>query len=462
MFLILVTWLNPTAFAVAAPADLVLVFDASGSMWGQVGGEAKIVGARRALAEVASHLPADQKVALVAYGHRRDGDCADIETLVPLSLGAAEKLKTAVERLQPKGKTPISGRARPGLRPDRSEGDHRLDQRRSRNLRRRSLCARQGRQSCRREFLLHVVGLDLAKEDVSTLECVAQAGGGLFLGVENAQQLRTALELVAQETPQGDGRLIVTAKADGKLLDVVISVQGGSLKEELNSRTYTRAETNPRTLPLPAGRYSAEVRAIGLKGDIERTFSFEIEKDRDVEKSFDFSTGKLSLGATRNGELTDVLYTVFVAGTRQVAAQGRTYDQASSNPALVDLTAGHYEVEIAAIEISGRPEVRLGKVEIVPESPALLTHDFRSGQLRIGVTRAGALVDATVKVTRAGKSVDAGRTYVKPETNPKTFDLEPGDYDVEVKEIRGESRRLKVRIEAAQVVEQIFDLSKTP
>ena len=72
--------------ASAAPAsDLVLILDVSGSMWGQVGGEAKIAGARRVLGSLIDGLDAGRPVGLIAYGHRREADCADIEQVAPLA-----------------------------------------------------------------------------------------------------------------------------------------------------------------------------------------------------------------------------------------------------------------------------------------------------------------------------------------------------------------------------------------
>lgn len=70
----------------AAPAsateDVVIVYDASGSMWRQVDGTSKIEVARDVMAELVSQWDADTRLGLVAYGHRRQGDCRDIETLV--------------------------------------------------------------------------------------------------------------------------------------------------------------------------------------------------------------------------------------------------------------------------------------------------------------------------------------------------------------------------------------------
>ena len=59
--------------------DVILVLDGSGSMWGQIKGEAKISIARSVVGQVIDDLPRAQRVGLVAYGHNREGDCSDIE-----------------------------------------------------------------------------------------------------------------------------------------------------------------------------------------------------------------------------------------------------------------------------------------------------------------------------------------------------------------------------------------------
>ena len=58
-----------------------LILDGSGSMWGEVGGEAKIVAAKRTMASLVGgiELPPGSTLGLTVYGHRAKGDCADIE-----------------------------------------------------------------------------------------------------------------------------------------------------------------------------------------------------------------------------------------------------------------------------------------------------------------------------------------------------------------------------------------------
>ncbi|TDM67697.1 hypothetical protein CEF00_13565, partial [Lactobacillus crispatus] len=65
--------------------DPRLVLDASGSMWGVVDGQTKISAARQAVDSILSKWRPDDRLGLIAYGHRAKGDCKDIELLVPVS-----------------------------------------------------------------------------------------------------------------------------------------------------------------------------------------------------------------------------------------------------------------------------------------------------------------------------------------------------------------------------------------
>ena len=80
VFLVSAAWTQSNS-----PTNLLLILDASGSMWQKVEGEFKIVVARKVLKGLLGELPADSKVGLIAYGHRKKSDCADIETIMPLA-----------------------------------------------------------------------------------------------------------------------------------------------------------------------------------------------------------------------------------------------------------------------------------------------------------------------------------------------------------------------------------------
>ena len=89
-------------------APLLLILDASGSMWGQIEGENKIVIARRVLGGLVDGLEDGSEVGVIAYGHRREGDCDDIETVVAMGPLDKAAVKSTVDGLNPKGKTPIT------------------------------------------------------------------------------------------------------------------------------------------------------------------------------------------------------------------------------------------------------------------------------------------------------------------------------------------------------------------
>ncbi len=112
--LVLLGGVTAVASQSAPSPDLLLILEASGSMWGQIEGENKIVIARRVLGDLIDGLPADSDAGLVAYGHRREGDCDDIETILPLGPLDKAAMRASVEGLNPKGRTPITRVEQPG------------------------------------------------------------------------------------------------------------------------------------------------------------------------------------------------------------------------------------------------------------------------------------------------------------------------------------------------------------
>ena len=67
------------------PAPAIIVLDSSGSMAGRLAdGRIKLDAARDVVTETLDTWPADGRVGVIAYGHRRKSDCDDIETVLPL------------------------------------------------------------------------------------------------------------------------------------------------------------------------------------------------------------------------------------------------------------------------------------------------------------------------------------------------------------------------------------------
>ena len=68
--------------AASAADDVMIVYDGSNSMWGQIEGISKIEIARDVMADLVETWPQSTNLGLLAYGHRRAGDCTDIEMMI--------------------------------------------------------------------------------------------------------------------------------------------------------------------------------------------------------------------------------------------------------------------------------------------------------------------------------------------------------------------------------------------
>ena len=455
---------NVSATAIAdEPNDLILILDASNSMWGQIDGENKIVIARRAVGELIDSLEDDSSVGLVAYGHRREGDCEDIETLQAVAPLDKDALKATINAVTPKGKTPITTSL------EHAFGQIRDDTNTS------VILISDGLETCSKDpcaavreaketglpFVLHVVGFDVAGEDTSQLECAAQAGGGIFLGVEDAESLSAALESAYEKPSTPDGRLVVTATANGELQDASVNVRRADSGEQVaGGRTYTSVDTNPRRIALDDGSYQATVTAVGISGKSRYEFEFAIVDGNAVERSFDFSSGEIAVLVTRNGQLGDATVRVLASGERKQVAAGRTYVAPSSNPRVMTVPAGTYDIELKSVELKGQAEHRFEGIVVSGGERTEVQHDYASGSLRVTVKRDGALIDATVQVYDTdGGSVVGRRVYSDPSRNPVSFELSPGQYLLRINEQRGERRELRTEVLATETAEIDFDFA---
>ena len=65
-------------------ARVFLVLDGSGSMWGRVGEQTKMQVARDTVRTILKDWRPQDRLGLIAYGHRRKNDCSDIEVIRPV------------------------------------------------------------------------------------------------------------------------------------------------------------------------------------------------------------------------------------------------------------------------------------------------------------------------------------------------------------------------------------------
>lgn len=183
-----------------APQTVELIMDASNSMWGQIGGVAKITIARQVLARTIGGLPEAMKVGLRVYGHRYALNdpkaCADTELLVPIGPVDKKTLIDTVNRIQLKGKTPLVHSVLEAVKDFAGTPNGTI------------VLVTDGIESCGGdigsiasaikaaglELKVNIVGFDIKEaEGRQELESIARSTGGMYIDARNADELQGAL-----------------------------------------------------------------------------------------------------------------------------------------------------------------------------------------------------------------------------------------------------------------------------
>lgn len=243
--------LAPPAAAQEQP-NLMIVFDGSGSMWGQVGGRTKIELARQALSSVLSEASPDLQIGMMAYGHRVRGQCSDIEVMVPMGPAAQSvpRILDAADRMNPRGMTPLTDAVLMAAR-----GLGHTEQAATVVLLTDGIetcggdpCAL-GRQLAAEgiDFRAHVVGFDLSDSEQRQVSCLAEETGGMFLAAGNATELRDALAQTLTLAPQTAPQPAAEPQPDPATLPrpvelILRDVAGG---EVLSGRRFRSVELMP-------------------------------------------------------------------------------------------------------------------------------------------------------------------------------------------------------------------------
>lgn len=191
---------GPAGARAETPA-LYYVLDGSGSMWGRVDGQMKIQIAKEVMGKLIAGTPADLHAAVSVYGHRRKADCNDIEEIVALGRLDRDAATRAVNRITPRGKTPLS------------ESIKRAAERvKAREEATTIVLVSDGIETCDADpcavtrslkesgarFVLHVVGFGVDDPAREQLACVADAGGGSYFSTEDADDLLAVLSRIQE------------------------------------------------------------------------------------------------------------------------------------------------------------------------------------------------------------------------------------------------------------------------
>ena len=447
-----------------AAGNIVFIFDASGSMWGQINGTPKIAIAKEAMDLIVKDLPGDLNVGLVAYGHRRKGDCDDVETLVQLGPLDADAFLAKVNSLNPKGKTPM-------VRSIKKTADaikHLEDET-------TILLVSDGEETCDPDpcgfvaeleklgikFVLHVVGFDVGGQTEEQLKCMAKAGGGEYFPAKDAGKLKEALTTVIKKTVEKN--LKVSIFLNGKAI-------GGSV-EVSDPKTGARAGHKMLSVPEPIllgvapGTYTVTV-ADEWKQEGRPTLVFEnvqINESEVREITANFGSGTLNVWTLRNGKPFNARARLSTLDDQTVGGgYATTYPD---KPAQYILQPGQYRLMVEDSWGAGTQK-DLGVVEIAAGQTIEKKVSFDTGTLVVWTHRDGKPFHASVIVTdKAGNTMGGGWGTTYPD-RPETYVLEPGPYNLEAEDSWGDPVvRLKfgvVEIKAGETLNKICDFDSPP
>lgn len=413
-------------------SPILFIYDASGSMWGQIDGKTKMNLASSVLTNTVNGLDANQKVGLVAYGHRNKSDCEDVEFLVDLDNLDKSIISNRLAEIKPLGKTPLAFSATLVI-----------DKLKTNNKKATIILITDGIESCEGnlcrviqdakeagiDFKLHIIGFGLKKDETESLECAAKAGNGKYFDASDSDGLTSVLQEATNYTvddPSPNFQLLATK--NGEPLDAYARIyKDGDANPMASLRTYR----DTGEAYLPDGQFRIQVEALE-NTDLQPIIkNFQVKNGKSDIQHISFDAGSIKVTTTSNGEGWDAMVKVLDPVTNKVIGQTRTYGGMKE----IQVPPGLYNITFEALRIKGESaKAHQNDIIVSGGQSNVIQHDFPSGLGYVGVKSGQELVDASVtfKSIPTQSSVATGRTYTSSSSNPKEFILSPGVYEVTV------------------------------
>jgi Ca-activated chloride channel homolog len=453
----------PAAVRAQEPASVIVIFDGSGSMAGNIEGVrgSKVALGREAVRRALGKVGPQTRVGLVAFGHRR-GDCGDVELLRPLEPLDVPRIADTLDKMNPRGRGPLTAALLEAAKPLAAVSGKRsvvLIHDDADNCQ-QNVCA--AAEVLRRSGLVaHVVGLGLKPEDATRMACLPQITGGRLFNARSAEQIGTSVEealrlasgdaggvdvpaapTLARPAPPpamvpsaaaipADGppglylRALLATKTDPVSLPLHWTVLAEGQPDTV---LFTGRATNPY-LPVAPGRYVVKAR----EGPVTASLTVEAGDKGPTAANVVLNAGTLLVRAQaqRSGAvLGDAIVVIGDAGPEgKKEAAGPPLAMFKGGEGLVMLPAGRYLVRVEQGLVRSErsivvPAGSQGRIEVPLNAARLLLS--AAGQDN------SATADAVVfSVVEDDPDAPKGRREVaRSATRQADFVLPPGTYYV--------------------------------
>ncbi|RWK78420.1 MAG: VWA domain-containing protein, partial [Mesorhizobium sp.] len=433
----LLLWMTTLGLA----ADrVVIVLDASGSMWAQIDGKPKLEIARQSLRTVLQSVPADKEIGFMAYGHREKGSCEDIELIVPPQAGSAAAVSTAADSLKFIGKTPLTSAVRQAAEALKYTEDKAT-----------VILITDGLETCKGDpcalgkelraagvdFTVNVVGFGLTADEGKQVACLADNTGGKYIQASDEKALQDALveTIAAAPAPAPEPAPQPAAapeKPEFNFIPAVVLAEGGDPVTEGNSWEIYKAKSDGTRGDYVATEYGAykgnldpgDYLIVARLGEAGTDQKLTVEAGQVYEPLLTLNAGTLVIHP-RPSEGADVADGAAVV----IAYPGVDMPATYYGDTKVVLPAGDQKVTVRI----GQGEV----TEIIPLTGGkLVEKDIVVGVGHVVANAyyiaGGDKADGSgigFKVFKAKKKVDGTRQEVAYAYGPDSkFDLPPDDY----------------------------------
>lgn len=442
--------------------SVLVVFDGSGSMWGKLEGDKgpKFYAVREALRRSLPQLSPDANVGLMSFGHRRKGDCSDVELVVPPEGRDIERFMSPLEKLNPKGKGPLVVAIR--------EAAKSLAGRRNASI----ILIHDGPDNCQQDACaaaaeiarsqpglpIHTIAIALDAEDWKKTSCVATATGGRAFEPDDLGTLDSAVadavKLANLDTGGGAAKPVKPLQSTAPVAppasppSPVPGVPGLAVFASLGSggppvtvpvhwRVFKAdgqgpplLETNSAQLvePLASGTYVVEAQ-LGL-ASVRQTVEVGAKVGSAVRLVLDAGVITPSARAFKNsGIMEGTTYSVREANPASGGAQPRTLWIGRSGGTDIVLPAGTYTVRAEVGQV-----VKEETATLAPGSRTPVEFVLGSGRLELTValTDDGPPIEnAVIIVSEDDSDAPSGRREVSRSAAPRPeFVLPAGTYYV--------------------------------
>ncbi len=479
--LALLLGLAPPVLAAKEAPSVMIIFDGSGSMWGQLAGEreSKLKQARDALDDALRASQADglqgANVGLFSYGNRRRRDCRDASALRNLAPLNVRQIMRPLRKLNPKGRGPLT-------RALRKSADQLADIEGPASM----ILLHDGVDNCRAdpcqfaaEFAairphapIHVISIGLNTPDFRAMSCISDETGGRHFNVQSRLDMQEAVDaawrLALNKVPNGlaenrrrdaranagrgenaaqggDASVVprpaqpVSFTGSGLALSYSLSANSPPLSApaQWTVNRQGAAEGDPPLVsvtsptletPLQPGSYVVSLSQAGLSA--RQTIAVTADAVARANLSLDAGMLRVAMAPTNasppNRNIIVSLFNAAADGSRQASAPVliRRYPF----PQLT-LPAGSY-----LLAARHGNETLTRKVNIVPGASASIDLSFKTGVLELSALTAqnsNPLGDVLFIVSEDDPEAKDGRREIARAVGPRaTFVLPSGTYTV--------------------------------